>query len=118
MRCGDPTSEPCAPGELCCYHTTTAACDKCSLNNECTGSGTCAEDGYAKFFCDDPDDCTSGLKCCLTYITMSNKEYYTGAACQESCADNQHRLCDDAQDCDLGQICGSIQYPGYMRCFQ
>lgn len=117
MRCGETTSMQCAPGELCCYHTTTIACDKCA-QDECTGDGTCAAAGYAKFFCDDPDDCPAGQMCCMTWQIKSGQEYYSGAACQESCSDVQHRLCDEADDCDPGVVCVSIEYPGYMRCSQ
>jgi hypothetical protein len=39
-----------------------------------------------------------------------------GSVCQPSCSDVQHRLCSRAADCDVGQTCMAIQYPGYMRC--
>jgi hypothetical protein len=83
--------------------------------NQCVGDGNCAAAGYAKFFCDDPADCPPGTMCCMTYSIMIG-EYYHGSACIESCSDVQHRLCKTVADCDPGQACVSIEYPGYMKC--
>jgi hypothetical protein len=115
VACGEPGSVECSPGDVCCYHTTTAACDKCGPGR-CLGDGNCAQGDYVFFHCDDAQDCSNGAMCCMTYVEMLGTEYYQGSVCQPSCSDVQHRLCSRAADCDVGQTCMAIQYPGYMRC--
>ncbi|NUP08285.1 MAG: hypothetical protein HOW73_19720 [Polyangiaceae bacterium] len=103
VPCGDGFSfvSDCAADEGCCFSMDSPLYDHCQAPsaNEMVECGA----DYHTFLCDGPEDCP-GTICCADLVNYGSEP--GRADCQATCTGSQHyRMCNDADDCDVGQNC-------------
>lgn len=109
VSCKDPAVQ-CSPGQVCCFHETTASLDKCGTAGQC-GSG------YLEFACNSNADCP-GTTCCAFVDSFTLT--VTGVACTAACNGSNVEMCDSGPDCSDG-TCDPfpdsfLDYPNYGWC--
>jgi hypothetical protein len=105
---GDATvmcnSQPCAPGEICCFGSIQASC---SVATKCPGT---------ILTCSGKSGCPSGQSCCFAFAdggAMALGAQMFTTRCLSSCPSDQYELCDTTADCTNGGFCTPGQYTTY-----
>lgn len=101
---GVPDSVPC--GTTTCTTVKSAECESSGGCHCCIGdsASTCNLYGHpcagTILYCDGPEDCDVGEKCCGQFSTAPK-----GALCTIGCGAAADELCGSNADCSAGQVC-------------
>lgn len=99
----------CAPGEVCCYNSSTPIKSQCAANS-------CPQ-GTIRIECNSPDDCAAGKCCGLPILTT-----YLSVNCDTACTmPFEATFCEGTPDaCPAGYTCQTtaVLGPGYSVCRQ